>query len=262
MNKLKTWAAVAVLVAATGTANAGPMTSMGTWWGTDGTDGTLKARDIDRNEVALDSTDAYFFYDTVLDLTWLRDWNAGAGTSFDNGSNANDGLMTWANAKDWASSLDINGLTGWRLPELSGPLNTTFAYTGTDYGYNVNTANSELAHMFYVTLGNLSISDTSGSFRGGSAGVDWGLTNTAYFADMQSYGYWSGTEYAPDPSIAWYFDTLGGNQGYYYKNYAWYAVAVRPGDVLAAQAVPEPGTLALLLAAVGVGAVVRRRRAH
>jgi len=47
------------------------------------------------------------------------------------------------------------------------------------------------------------------------------------------------------------------------KNSDLYAVvAVRPGDVLAAQAVPEPGTLALLLAAVGVGAVVRRRRAH
>jgi len=214
MNKLKTWAAVAVLVAATGTANAGPMTSMGTWWGTDGTDGTLKARDIDRNEVALDSTDAYFFYDTVLDLTWLRDWNAGAGTSFDNGSIATNGRTTWAYANAWVSSLDINGLTGWRLPELSGPLNYTSAYTGTDRGYNVNTANSELAYMFYVTLGNLAFPDTSG--LGPQPG--WGLTNTAYFTNMQSYYYWSGTEYAPNPSNAWYFGTYDGYQSNGFKN--------------------------------------------
>lgn len=252
--------AVALIFGATAlAAQAAPVTTQGTWWGTDGTDGTLKARDIDGNAVALDSLDAVFFYDTVLDITWLRDWNVGAGSIFDDGTSTTDGHMTWQSAMNWAVALDINGYTGWRLPELSGTLNTTFAYTGTDYGHNVNTANSELAHMFYVTLGNLAYFDTSGS--GPQSG--WGLTNTAYFTNMQSFGYWSGTEFAPGPSgAAWLFVTSNGFQFLGDKSGELYAVAVRLGDVLAAQAVPEPGTLGLLLAALGVGAVVRRRRAR
>lgn len=224
-------------------AQAAPMTTQGTWWGTDGTDGTLKGRDINGNAVALNSEDAAFFYDTVLDITWLGDWNA-------------NGLKDWASANAWAAALDINGYTGWRLPELTGTLNTAFGYTGRDMGFNVNTANSELAHMFYVTLGNRAYFDTSGN----APQSGWGLSNTAYFKNMQSWYYWSSTEYAPDPSGAWNFDTNDGSQNYDFgKNVALHAVAVRPGDVLA---VPEPGTLGLLLAALGLGAVVRRRRAH
>ena len=45
-----------------------------------------------------------------------------------------------------------------------------------------------------------------------------------------------------------------------FKDGRFYAVAVRPGDV--AVAVPEPGTLGLMLAALGAGAVVRRRRSR
>ena len=52
----------------------------------------LQARDLDSNG----STDAY--YDTVLDITWLADWNAGAGSSLDNGGSTTDGRMTWNNA--------------------------------------------------------------------------------------------------------------------------------------------------------------------
>jgi hypothetical protein len=37
-----------------------------------------------------------------------------------------------------------------------------FDYVGTDCGYNVDTSKSELASMFYDTLGNLGYSDTSG----------------------------------------------------------------------------------------------------
>jgi len=232
--------AVALVLGATAVAaQAAPVAGQGIW------ETTLQGRDINGNAVALNSADAVFFYDTVLNITWLRDWNANGG-------------MNWASANAWAASLNIGGFNDWRLPELSGALNTTFAYTGTDIGYNVNTANSELAHMFYVTLGNLAYADSSGN----ELQPGWGLTNTAYFTNMQSFIYWSGTEYAPDPSNAWYFNTFDGYQGGAGKVIALYAVAVRPGDVLAAQAVPEPGTLGLLLAALGVGAVVRRRRAR
>ena len=245
-------------------AQAAPVTTQGTWWGTDGTDGTLQARDIAGNAVALSAPTASFFYDTVLNITWLADWNAGAGSSYDDGPSTTDGRMTWDSALDWAAALEINGVTGWRLPSITdtGTAGCNFSYNGTDCGYNVDTASSEMAHLFYVTLGNFALFDTSGNLRDGTAGVDWGLTNTAYFTNMQPDVHWSGTAYAPDSSHAWFFNTLYGWQDLDDKRFALYAVAVRPGDVLAAQAVPEPGTLGLLLAALGVGAVVRRRRAR
>jgi hypothetical protein len=46
---------------------------------------------------------------------------------------------------------------------------------------------------------------------------------------VQSYAYWSGLEYAPDPSNAWNFNTNNGNQNNDNQNNALYALAVRPG---------------------------------
>lgn len=47
---------------------------------------------------------------------------------------------------------------------------------------------------------------------------------------MQSYAYWSGTEYAPDTNNAWNFNTNNGNQSNTNKNNALYAWAVRSGE--------------------------------
>ncbi|MFZ4698769.1 MAG: hypothetical protein ACOYMG_01845, partial [Candidatus Methylumidiphilus sp.] len=58
------------------------------------------------------------------------------------------------------------------------------------------------------------------------------------FINMQNSVYWSGTEYAPFPFIAWYFGTNLGYQYFDYKDISLYAWAVRSGDVAA---VPEPG---------------------
>ena len=168
----------------------------------------LQARDLNGDTV----TDAY--YDTVLNITWLRDWNAAAGSSFDNGFSPSDGRMSWDNANNWAQNLSFGGYTDWRLPTMvdTGAAGVQCTYSGTDCGYNVDTSTSEMAHLFHVTLGNLSAFDTSGVFRGGSSGVNWGLVNTAPFVNMQSYVYWSGLEYlSPTSGGAWYFST---NYGY------------------------------------------------
>lgn len=65
--------------------------------------------------------------------------------------------MDWSTANAWAAGLNFNGLTGWRLPTVTdtGTPGCNFAYSGTDCGYNVDTATGEMASMFYDTLGNL-----------------------------------------------------------------------------------------------------------
>ena len=86
------------------------------------------------------------------------------------------------------------------------------------------------------------------------------IANLALFSNVLSVGYWSGTEYAPDPGLAWGFSTIVGLQVDGDKTSALYAVAVRPGDVAASA--PEPRTLALVLLALSATMEVRRRRAR
>src|SRR3989344_3850600 len=116
------WAATALIVVALGAtslAHAASVSGQGTW------ETTLQGRDLDGN---LSTFEAY--YDTVLNITWLANANY-AGTA-----------MTWANANTWASGLNINGVTGWRLPTVSPIDGTTaddftLAYDGTeDRGLN------------------------------------------------------------------------------------------------------------------------------
>jgi len=206
---------------------------------------SLVGRDITGNAVASGSASEVFLFDTVLNVTWLRDANA-------------NGLMTWAAANTWASGLNVGGYTGWRLPTLIANPNATFGYTGTDNGYNVRTQSggtvySEMASLYYDTLGNKALYNTSGAEQPG-----YGLANTGDFKNLQSNSYWSGLEYAPIPSLAWLFNTNYGFQNGDYKTNSLYALAVRPGDVVVA--VPEPETYAMMLLGLSALAVAVRRR--
>jgi PEP-CTERM motif len=224
----------------------------------------LQGRDINGNAVGATDASAVFEYDPNLNLTWLRDWNYAATTSYANASLS--GEMNWNTARVWASSLTVGSFSGWSLPSITDtgtPPGCNYGYVGTDcgfnvYGYGTNSPQaatlSPMAYLWYAELGNKAYSDTSGN----GPQSNWGLKNTGPFTNMQLDSYWSGTEYSPFPATAWIFNTGDGHQGFDIKSYAFSAVAVRSGDVAAS--VPEPATLALLSLSLGALGLASRRR--
>ena len=115
---------------------------------------------------------------TALNISWLADADI-ANTQ----GETNEGRKNWGNVVAYATVLDVFGITGWRLPKVlpsdgSTAYNTAFTNNGSsDQGY-ANTGigwgtDSELGHMFYVTLGNSAFS----------------LTNSAPFSHLAANDY-------------------------------------------------------------------------
>ena len=240
-SRLANRAATGVLAAAAalgaGLAQAVGVSGQGTW------ETTLLPRDLDGN--AGNGPEA--FYDTALNITWLRNANA-------------NGAMYWNDAMTWANTLVVGGVGGWRLPKVvdTGAPGCDHSFGGgTDCGYNVDTATGEMAHLHHVTLGNLSYCPPGTATCSEGPQPGWGLTNTGGLQNLDFNGYWSGTEH--DPLNAWFFNTQWGQQrvGGMPAN-LFLAMAVRPGDVVTA--VPEPQTYALMLMGFGALMLAVRRR--
>ena len=172
-------------------------------------------------------------YDDVANLTWLQDANYAKTSGYDA-----DGLINWDQANAWAGSLNIDGVTGWRLP--GGPM----------LGFGTNQTASEMGNLFYNVLG----------------GMEWTTIGTTHnanynlFKNVQFGNYWSGVEF--DSSNAWNFYFNVGRKYNRYKSTNLFGWAVRSGDV-GASPVPVPGALGLMgPALLGLlGAKRSRRRA-
>jgi len=172
----------------------------------------LQDRDIDKNG----QIDA--FYDTTLNITWLRNANM-------------NGEMNWQEASTWAANLEFGGFSDWRLPEVSQPCE----------GYNC--LSSEMGHLWYVDLGNL-----PGSFKPGNF---LNMVQYGYWTGSQVQGKdWWGND------LVWQFLTNGGYQRIYYS-VPQHAIAVRDGDVLQAVPEPETYVMFLAGLGL-IGAISRR----
>ena len=218
---------VAVVTLAAGAAQAVGVPGRGTW------ETTLQPRDLNGDSVA----DA--FYDTALSITWLRNGNVNQD-------------MNWSNANAWASNLVVGGIGGWRLPTMvdtgmpgCDPSNAG----GTDCGFNVQTDSSELAHLYYVTLGNLA-ECTPGDEACTVKQAGFGRVNTGDFQNLVGCCYWTGVVHVNSANQVqvWMFNNDVGSQGLILAKGKAYAIAVHSGDVAA---VPEPQTHALLLLGLG-----------
>lgn len=228
-----------------------------------GAQAALVGRDINGNAVASGDASGVFLYDTVLNITWLRNANANGG-------------MDWSAAKNWAANLTVGNYSGWRLPTVKDPgPSAQWSYAGgTDYGYNVRTKSgdptqyqagqtiySEMAHLYYVTLGNLAICNPLGSTASTCLQdqSNFGLANTGDFVGLQAGYYWSDRQAAWIDTHAWIFSNASGRQDIQNQASNWLsAMAVRDGDVLAA---PIPATAWLLLSGIGALSAAGRRKA-
>jgi hypothetical protein len=201
------------------------------------------------NAALLERLGGLAYYDDVADLTWLADANA-TGTTLNN----------WTDANTWAASLNIDGVTGWRLPDTLQP-DPSCSRQGDliggdgiiDTSWGVGCRGSEMGNLFYTVLE-------------GDEGAPISLRHNAnydLFSNVQDADYWSATEYVPDtPFRAWSFLFHNGNQGNANKSgssgdaYAW---AVHSGDV---GEVPVPAAVWLFGSGLlGLAGIARRKAA-
>lgn len=217
--------------------------------------------------------DDRFVYDDVLDVTWLRDANASLGSSFDTANGgAADGLMNWANANAWASSLTftLSGPGGsatfdqWRLPtatEVNSPPRYGSDGSG-DSGYNITRTSSELSYMYYRNLGNAGYCSAAGdcspqpafSLTRNWTFVDAATGQQASFENLRSQVYWSSTAYSPAPlGFAWLFNFYSGFQQVDFQATQAQGWAVHAGRVMAPVPVPVPVPGTWLMVAAGLG---------
>lgn len=168
----------------------------------------------------------------------------------------------WPDLVNWAAGLGgqltinldagytttIDWVNGWRLPEADSTVvqGSGFGVEGPDangdywYDYGYNMLNSELMHLYYISLGN------DGRIAiDGSENTTYGLVNTGPFEELVEGTYLTGSTFW-SPNNVWSASFGTGRQDYDIYNTGSQMVrsmAVISGDV---SAVPIPGAILLL----------------
>jgi len=114
-------------------------------------------------------------YDTDFNITWY--------------ANAKMANLYWSQAKSWAASLNINGITGWRLP-------SALNLDGTGPCIGLYCKMSEFGHLYSTELGNV--------FGAGDSNSLGPFQNTARW-----FYYWTDTTYDLDSTKAYMFSPGG-----------------------------------------------------
>jgi len=216
------------------------VSGQGTW------ETTLQARDLDGNPRTAEA-----YYDTVLGITWLADANLAATHPFGVpgiGTTAS-GSMTGDTAENWITAMNADGGTGylgynrWHLPTMmdTGAPGCDYSQSGgTDCGYNVETINdtiipgsiiirSELAHLYYDTLGNIGWFDTDGLETACYLGNC--LSNSGPFLNVQADHYWFGMGYRTETYNADFGFSDGSQNTNFDYNDHYFAWPVHDGDI-------------------------------
>ena len=263
-NRIAILSAVVASAVVGGAAHAVPVSGQGTW------ETTLQARDLDGNAA---TTEAY--YDTVLNITWQANANLALTEKYGQAPfMTSDGRMERPNAAAWLAGMNAAsylGFSDWRFPatfDFGVPgCNPGDGYggPGQDCGYNSDPATSELANLYFSTLGNVSLYDTSRQYTE-CINIEPRyrcMTNKGLFTNLFDGSYLSGTQVAGAENVNFLFDTGFGYQAAAGGGYNINVWAVHDGDI-GATGVPAPPALWLFgtgLAGLGGRRWLRRKLA-
>ena len=183
--------------------------------------GTAQAALQNRDLNGDGQTDA--FYDTDLNITWLRDVNGAGGNWYEEVANA--------------AAFSFGAYSDWRLPNSES--------CSVDH-----CVGSEMGHLWFIELGNsVGQSSKTGGFQ----------NLLLYDGGNKNLGYWSGTEYGASAFEYVYYPGGNGLQFTQHKEAAGLSTMyVRDGDVTTS--VPEPETYALMLVGLTALAFARRQK--
>ncbi|QDC43506.1 PEP-CTERM sorting domain-containing protein [Methylophilus medardicus] len=177
-----------------------------------------------------------------------------------------DGYVSWYGAVAFANylnSIQYGGSNRWQLPSALIPDNsgcttdnssTACVYDAIYQGNGVAPGN-ELAELYFHELGGRSRRIVNGGLDLGT-----GMPQTIIFDnENDNPAFATSTEVTSNGNTNYYFDTRNGLQLSYLKGGAdlYYAWAITPGLI---SAVPEPESLGILMAGLGLIGLIQRRR--
>lgn len=177
-----------------------------------------------------------------------------------------DGYVSWYGAVAFANylnSIQYGGSNRWQLPSALIPNNsgcitdtssTACVYDAIYQGNGVTPGN-ELAELYFHELGGRSRRRVNGMLDPGT-----GMPQTNIFDnENDNPAFATSTEVISNGNTNYYFDTRNGLQLSYLKGGAdlYYAWVITPGLI---SAVPEPESLGMLMAGLGLISLIQRRR--